>query len=107
MLWLSCVLLTLLIIVSTRGDLIIKQVDRKIDVQSALMKINTKITLENTGAKPENNFYHLIHSDNFDYLAYLEVVRDGTKLSVNDKSDSIQYQVNSRFEIRNPVIFFH
>ncbi|GAB6022985.1 hypothetical protein CHUAL_007080 [Chamberlinius hualienensis] len=63
-------------------DLIVKNVERNIDIASQLVKINTKITLENTGKSPVNHFLFAVESPAEKKLAYI----GATKSVADDES---------------------
>ncbi|CAG4986397.1 unnamed protein product [Parnassius apollo] len=53
------------------SDLKLKNVDRNIDISSQLVKITSKITLENTGRAPVKNFLYAAESVTKDNLAFV------------------------------------
>ncbi|XP_011563062.3 dolichyl-diphosphooligosaccharide--protein glycosyltransferase subunit 1 [Plutella xylostella] len=53
------------------SDIKIKNVDRTIDISTQLVKISTKITLENTGKAPVKNFLLAVEASAKDNLAFI------------------------------------
>ncbi|KPJ09440.1 Dolichyl-diphosphooligosaccharide--protein glycosyltransferase subunit 1 [Papilio machaon] len=54
-------------------DIRLKNVDRHIDISSQLVKITSKITLENAGQKPAKNFLYAVESTAKNNLAFVGV----------------------------------
>lgn len=71
-----------------RKDLVLKNVERNIDVVSQLVKIHTKITLENTGKTPQSHFLYAIEPSANAKLSFI-----GASKSVGDDENKKQFQI--------------
>ncbi|XP_044008598.1 dolichyl-diphosphooligosaccharide--protein glycosyltransferase subunit 1-like [Aphidius gifuensis] len=79
-------------------DVVLKNVDRIIDLQSQLTKITTKIVIENSGKTSINNFLFTIESPNNESLSFISAqTRDASrsKLDISKKqlNNNIYYEI--------------
>lgn len=58
--------------VLANNNLINKKVERSIDLTSQLVKITTKLIVENPNNKPANEYYFIIENDHGEHLAFID-----------------------------------
>lgn len=75
--------------------LVVKKVERTIDVSSQLAKIALDVTLENTGTESCNNFLLAVDSKLSDHLAFA-----GASVRLNFFSSVLQFSSLSRTTVR-------
>lgn len=56
---------------NVNGDLVLSKVERAINLESHLVKITTKVTVENSGTKAVDHFHFAVDSAHVSHLAYI------------------------------------
>ncbi|GBP29040.1 Dolichyl-diphosphooligosaccharide--protein glycosyltransferase subunit 1 [Eumeta japonica] len=87
------------------SDIKLKDVDRTIDITSQLVKVTSKITLENVGKSPVKNFLLAIDMSGLDKLAFINA-KDGNNKDLRLVDTTIRgydYLKFLRVELKEPM----
>lgn len=88
-------------------DIVLKNVDRTIDLQSQLTKITTKIVVENSGKAPIKSFLFAIEPEKQETLSFITAhTRDASRTELRTRVtqiDSHQDKLIYRVDLKDPV----